>query len=255
MDTERFDPNVQARQLREVHSNEGELIARAMLIRTGRSLYSHPPYFVYERGIFIATAGIARTFGATEGSVTRATRESARFLQPSLDPNWVSEQEQCIFFEADDVGQKLLAQQALVEVKTFNENEPMFVLNREILSIAIIQDRIRAAGQFELRMEERSSRDDGRFRWPVASHLSIITGASVNAIRIYPLIEFDDTFAEDCDLRELGSENEGTACGRILRSFFQALGGSSDQKKEFGEMDEYSRRRFMRLIFHRTNNH
>jgi hypothetical protein len=103
-------------------------------------------------------------------------------------------------------------------------------------------------------MEEDSSSDD-RFTWPVASNLSIITGASVNAIRIYPLIKFDDRFAEDCDLRESGSENERTACDRILRSFFEALGGLSDQKKEFGEIDDYSRNRFMRLTFHRTDNH
>ena len=187
-----FDPKGQSRQLRDVHSKQGKLIGRAMLIRAEGPSYSYPPYFVYERGIFIATTGIARTFGATAGLVTRATREFARFLKPSLDPNWVSEQEQCIFFEADDVGRKLPAQQGLVGIGTFNENEPMFVLNREILSISVIKDRIRAAGQFELRFEQSNAGND-RFGWPVASNLSIITGASVNAIRIYPLVEFGDS--------------------------------------------------------------
>jgi hypothetical protein len=80
------DPKPQARQLREVHSKNGELIGRAMLMRRpARRSYYSPPYCVYERGIFVTIARIREIFGATEGSVTRATRESANFLRPSHD--------------------------------------------------------------------------------------------------------------------------------------------------------------------------
>ena len=93
-----------------------------------------------------------------------------------------------------------------MQIGSFNENEPMFVLNRELLSLGGTLDRIRAAGEFELRLEERGSNDE--FHWPVASDLSIITGASVNNTRIYSLVEFDNKFLEDCDLRHLGREDE-----------------------------------------------
>ncbi len=246
------------------------VVGRALVQRESDDRDSDDPrrlnmgLLIYEKGIFVTDGRNSISFGgrrtnvlgAIEGRATRASREVATFFEPWSDREWVAEQERRIFAGVAHLGDRLAAQQALIHIGTLNENEPMFVLNRDVVSLVTLKERIHTAGEFEIRLEESHRAE---FQWKAPESLSIITGIAVNARRVYPLVNFEGQFLETFDLIEylnndyrIKDTETGHAFNKVMQQLIDILGGRVSVKKEFSDRNSYSKTRYMDLLVQRA---
>ncbi|MCQ8239827.1 HD domain-containing protein [Rhizosaccharibacter radicis] len=244
-------PDEAEQRLSPVHK-DGIVIGRALL---NWGADADGALAVYEKGIFVNFAGRG-ILGAIEGRAVRASREDSDYFTPLHDEAWLKEQEDRIFRNANNVGETLAAQAALVNIGRINENKTSFVMDRQFVSLAEAADIIRHYNRVELVFLEGSGNSD-RFSWNVPDNLSIITGRNVVRYRLYPLVKFTSSLTSNTQFSNIisalstgitaSNARIDNAFKKVLDSIKYALGNDLNFERSSSYVGDYDRRRFLHI--------
>ncbi len=170
-------------------------------------------------------------------------------MSPTSDERWLKEQEK-IFNGALNVGDRLASQAALVGIGCINERQPMFILDRRILSLTEAVEEIRSLRQVEFVFLE-SGLDSGRFEWQVPDSLQVIVGQKVVAYRLHPLVKLDQEIKAEDDLSSIPSAGGATSFQKIMRTVLTAIGEGVFLERRLDYVSDYDRRRRLFIFIER----
>ncbi|HQT32935.1 MAG: hypothetical protein B7X82_14470 [Hydrogenophilales bacterium 17-64-65] len=154
---------------------------------------------VYEKGIFITHVTRPGICGVIQSQVTNAARDRFSELTVLNDKTWINAVRPKAFNLCRNLGEQLALQKFLISIDSPDSSQPLFIQNREFLSISELKRKLSEDGFFHIRLvEEREE----QFVWKAADRLSVITGLTINERRVHPLVTFDGSVSPDSNLTE-----------------------------------------------------
>lgn len=190
---------------------------------------------IYEKGIFINIIGLEGIFGLIQSNVTNAARDRFSHLNVSTDKAWLEVVRPKAFSMCRNIGEQLALQKLLVSIDGPDINQPLFIRNRQFISLSDLRRKLSEEGYFHMRLVEG---DDDQFLWKPADRLSVITGLNVNERRVYTLVAFDGTLQPDANLETYIEGNEKPLF-RFLREVRDTLGPKVKITSNYNEASGY----------------
>ncbi len=190
---------------------------------------------VYEKGIFITHANLRGICGVIQSQVTNAARDRFSELTALNDKTWIDVVRPKAFNLCRNVGEQLALQKFLISIDSPDSSQPLFIRNRNFLSISELKRKLSEEGFFDIRLVENR---DEQFVWKAADRLSVITGLTVNERRVYPLVTFAGNVSPDSNLTEQIHSGQEPLF-RFLRDIRDILGPSVAITSEHHQVDGY----------------
>jgi Histidine kinase-, DNA gyrase B-, and HSP90-like ATPase len=157
---------------------------------------------VYEKGIFINYRHTPNIQGVVEASATNVERSRHSKISIFEDKNWINEVRSKAFALCRHLGEKIAIQQTLVQFGETDPNQPLFLRNREFISLSELKRQIVSDGAFYIRLEEIIGERDA-FAWAPAEKLSTFIGLTVEERLVYPLVEFKGSIQSSSYISDL----------------------------------------------------
>ncbi|TGM73986.1 hypothetical protein EHR01_10720 [Leptospira mtsangambouensis] len=190
---------------------------------------------VYEKGIFIGFEYTKNIFGVAESKAINAARDRHSRIDLRKDKEWIECVRSKAFAVCRNIGEKIELQSLFVSFDVPDPNQPMFICNREFISLSELKRKVKNNGIFFIRLTEES---ENEFSWKLAENLSIITGLSVDESRVFPLVKFRGAIGLGQSIENLVNEaNEPLF--NFLKEICAELGPSSSIKSEYVESSGY----------------
>lgn len=190
---------------------------------------------VYEKGIFITRVSQAGMCGLVQSNVTNAARDRFSRLTVLNDKVWLDAIRPKAFSLCRNIGERLAIQKFLVSTGDPDISQPLFIRNREFISISELKRKLSEEGFFHIRLHEDS---DEEFSWKTADKLSLITGLNVKEQFVYPLIAFSGSIPRNSDI-EAAILSKEQPLFRFLREVRDAIGQNVKITSEFHEVSGY----------------
>ncbi|OZY83846.1 hypothetical protein CBP51_18690 [Cellvibrio mixtus] len=190
---------------------------------------------IYEKGIFVNFTRVHNIYGVVESSTTNAARD--RFATPNIieDHNWIKSVITKGFTHCKNIGEKIALQSVGAKLGHLDKNQPLFIRNRELISLSELYRIIENENFFSITLSEYSS----GFTWRIPEKISIILGLSVDEKKVYPLIEFQGSIQKDSDITTL-IERPNSSLFSLLKEITLLLGPSSEVQCEFVDRNGYT---------------
>ena len=155
---------------------------------------------IYEKGIFISFSGQPGICGVALSNVINAARDRYSDESISRDKAWVDIVRAEGFRTCQNIGEKIALQQLLARLDKPDPNQPLFIRNRDFISLSQLNGFIADEGYFHIRLVEKGGES---FSWPQAEKLIMITGLDIDERRVYPLIDFSGAVKSSEDIEAM----------------------------------------------------
>lgn len=155
---------------------------------------------VYDKGIFVNFAHSPNICGIVESSTTNAARDKFSTLTLHKDQSWANEALLKAFAICRHLGEKIAVQKICSSLGAPDPKQPLFIRNRELVSLVELQRKILNEGIFSIKLTET---ENNIFSWKPEDKLSIIVGLTVDEKRVYPLIPFEGNVQNGSDINGL----------------------------------------------------
>ena len=196
---------------------------------------------VHDKGITVSILYGAGVFGVAEGSVLNAARDRADVPKVTENTAWMDEQQARVFLSASDAARQIAAQKMLVGFKRFASDRILFVLNREMLSLDGVLDRISESGKVRVRISEESN---GEYEWKEVTKIDVIVGVRIDPDRLFALCDLRIYEFDEKQLRlMLSGAAQDSVAGKIFAEIGRVIGHDCHIDFHWTEQDSYSRRR------------
>jgi hypothetical protein len=225
--------------------HEGAVIGRAFLVSEGS-----PGLGVYDRGIYVGADFNLRACGLIEGTSDNAARDRIVMHDLSKNDAWFRKEMDYAFRIAENIGEVLACQDALLKFGRFNENAILFAIDRTFVSFVDLVEKLRGKAMVRIALEQTYT-EPARWRFEAETNIRIITGSYVSADDIYALVTIPESIDEREDLRKYRDSDCGTPFGKIVHAIFAALGEKGRLKRSFSQ-ERHSLRREMILEFSKS---
>lgn len=190
---------------------------------------------VYDKGIFVCFNFQGAITGVVESPVVNAARDKHSEISIIQDKAWLTAIRSKAFLACKNIGERIGVQRIFTEFGEPDLNQPMFIRNRELISLSDMKRRLIEEGIFYIRLNEKS---DKSFEWSAAEKLDVLHGLEVEERRIYPIFSYSGNVTADSDLREL-INSSGEPLFVFLRSIVRELGQNADVKHEYHQAKGY----------------
>lgn len=184
---------------------------------------------MYDKGIFVCFSSDRYTSGVVESPVLNAARDKPSQFSVMQDKQWINAVRTKAFSACKHIGERIETQRIFVKLDQPDHNQPMFIRNRELITLSEMYRKLREENTFYIRLNEKS---DKLFEWSAANSLSILHKLVIDESRIYPLFSYEGKVAADSDIREL-IEHSSEPLFVFLKSVVRELGENADIKCEY----------------------
>jgi hypothetical protein len=195
----------------------------------------YPGVGVYDKGIFITRSARPGLYGLVQSTVSNAARDRFKGNGYLIDKLWFETVRPKAFGLCRNIGEKLAIQKVLISSGNPDITQPLFIRNRELISISELMRQVTEDGFFHIRLSEVR---DSLFSWKAIDKLSVIVGLPVNERRVYPLLEFAGNLLRDSNLEDHIESGEQPLF-RFLRTVRDALGSNVKIESEYHEVGGY----------------
>lgn len=219
---------------------EGGLVVGKALLVPSYLEKGDSAILVHDKGITVTVQHRAGIFGVVEGVAVNAARDRAQISSLAKNEQWMAGQEESIFLSAPDPARQISAQKRLISFERFSASKILFVLNREMLSLTQVLDRIASSGEVEIRLVQDHN---DSFEWKEAESLSIIVGVRVDPNMLFVLCDLSVGDIDERRVIELfaGGDQESVA-GKIFAEIGRVLGVGHRVSVRYVDRDTYSKR-------------
>lgn len=190
---------------------------------------------IYEKGIFITRAARDGIYGIVQSNVTNAARDRFASTKFYADKAWFDTVRPKAFGLCRNIGEQLALQKLLISIGAPEITQPLFIRNREFISISVLKRKISEDGFFHIRLSEEG---DDKFSWRAIEKLEVIIGLTINEKRVYPLLSFGGNISSDTDLEKCIESGEQPLF-RFLREVRDILGPNVKIESEHHEVSGY----------------
>jgi hypothetical protein len=173
--------------------------------------------------------------GVVESPVLNAARDKHSQLSIIQDKEWISAVRSKAFSACRNIGERIEIQRIFTSFGEPDINQPMFIRNRELISLSDMKRRLIDEGEFYIRLNEES---DNAFEWRAAEKLSVLHGLIVEESRIFPLFAYTGELKVDSDLREL-INNSSEPLFVFLKSIVSCMGPDAEVSCEYHQRSGY----------------
>lgn len=190
---------------------------------------------VYEKGIYVNNTHHHHIGGVVEASVTNAARDKFSSIDILKDENWLKPVIAKAFALCRHIGEKIAMQKICSTFGFFDENQPLFITNRELFTLNELHKKIEEENNFHITLSET---DHNHFSWKFSNDLSIIIGLNVDKNRVYPLLDFNGTVPKEADINHLISLGaDPLFC--FLRNIKELLGPTAEVSYQYNQREGY----------------
>jgi len=213
-------------------SSESEFDGRCFVAPRARALRA---VAVYEKGIFVGEQSGGHIQGVVESASVNAARERFKALSIHSDSAWIKESSEKAFGQCVNTGEMLSIQEFLLSIGRINEEHPLFLIDRKIVSLRGLAEEVERQAVAVIRLKEDG---EDEFSWKAVEKIAPIIGLKVDPTRIYSLVDFPVRISSPESIEDLIAEEDGPlamVCNRIIEAMKGAQVQFEHTQRRYGD--------------------
>lgn len=228
----------------------GQAVGRAFLspIIDDRP-YFYRPLMVYEFGILVGedynTRGVV---GFVEGRAGNAARDKVEVQNVTADTDWFARQVDYMRRLADNVGEAIACQDAVLMHGKIIRELPLFLVDRNEMSLNELVISCSKRGRLRITLVQEDNSDDLKFIAKEVEHAFPFIGKWINPDDLYFLTSVHGRVPGIDGLTDFVKNGE-SPLAQVLREVNNAFGPDVSMRTHIADMDSYSRKKILIVEF------